>query len=123
MTARTLPLAATFLLALLITACATTSGTQVSDEDLGQIKKGQTNYSEVVDKLGEPDAEKTTNEGRVIVYNYSEARPGLLSYVPYASALSKTDTKYRVIYIFFDSNDIVHEVQVEKGGSESGSSL
>lgn len=123
MTARTLPLATILLLALFLAACATTSGTQVSDEDLGQITKGETTYAEVIDRLGEPDSTKTTGEGRMIAYNYSEARPGLLSYVPYASALSKTDTEYRVVYIFFDDSDVVREVQVEDGGSESGTSL
>ncbi|MGD8709988.1 MAG: hypothetical protein PVF40_06325 [Ectothiorhodospiraceae bacterium] len=59
----------------------------------------------------------------MIAYNYSEARPSLLSYVPYASAMGTTETKYRVVYIFLDENNIVREVQVENGDSESGQTL
>lgn len=111
------------IFSFILAACATTSGTKVSDEDLAKIEKGKTTYSEVIDTLGKPSSKKTTKDGVMLAYSYSEARPDMLSYVPYASSLGKTETKYRVIYIFFDKNNVVRDIQVEDGASEGGTSL
>lgn len=111
------------LLSFILAACATTSGTKVSDEDLGKIKKGKTTYSEVIETLGKPSTKKTTKDGVILVYSYSEARSDALSYVPIASMFGKTKSKYRVVNIFFDNNHVVRDVQIEDGESEGGTSL
>lgn len=105
-------------------ACATTSGRRVSSDDLQKIQKGQSTYGEVVDLLGEPQTKKTTGEGEVLVYAYSKAKTDATSYLPLVgSLLGKTNTENQVVYIFLDQGQVVREIQVEEGNSESRNSM
>ena len=109
---------------LVITACATTTGKQISDQDVSKIKRGKTTYSEVIQILGQPSTKKSTKDGTILVYQFAEARSDVLSYVPYTGGLlGTTDTKYKNVNVFLDKNNIVREVQVEEGASESGQTL
>lgn len=113
-----------FVAVAALAACATTSGRRVSSDDLQKIEKGQSTYSQVVDLLGEPETTKTTGEGQVLVYGYSKAKADATSYIPYVGSLfGKTKTENQVVYIFLDNDQVVREVQVEQGASESGSTL
>lgn len=117
---------ALLLLVVMIVAasCATTSGRRVAEEDLQKIEKGKTTQAQVIEILGEPETTKTTRDGMVLVYAYSEARPGATSYVPYVgSYIGKTKTENQVVYIFVDEDKVVREIQVEKGSSEGGKSF
>ncbi|GAB4250709.1 outer membrane protein assembly factor BamE domain-containing protein [Deferrisoma sp.] len=118
--------AATLLAAALLalSACATTSGRRVAQEDLDRIQKGKTTRVQVIEILGEPQSVKQTAEGTILVYGYSEARADATSYVPYLGSLfGKTKTENQVVYIFLDKAEVVREIQVEQGRSESGQKL
>ena len=109
---------------LLITGCATTTGKQISDDDVAKIKKGETTYTEVIEILGKPNTKKTTRDGTILVYQFAEARSDVLSYVPYTGGLlGTTNTNYKNVNVFLDKSNIVQEVQVEEGTSASGQTL
>lgn len=70
-------------LALVALAGCASSGTQVTEQQTTQFQKGQTTRSEVIAKLGQPQASTKMDDGtRVDVYSYVHAAANAASYIP-----------------------------------------
>lgn len=61
--------------ALLLGACSSRGGTQVSEDQVGAFKVGRTTYDEVIAALGPPNASSVSSTGdRMATYSHTTVR-------------------------------------------------
>src|ERR1700685_215617 len=94
--------------ALLLSGCVS-SGTQVTDEQAAQFKKGFTTEAEVIAKLGPPDATARSDDGsKVDSYTYVKASANAADFIPYVGLLAGGSSgKYTTVAFSFNSAGIL----------------
>ena len=71
---------------LLLAGCAST-GVRVDEKNLQSFKKGETTYSEVVARLGQPTSSTVMADGqRMIMYTYAQAQARPETFIPIVGA-------------------------------------
>ena len=104
-----------FILAFL-TACTTSTGKKISQDQLSFVREGETTYTQVVKKFGPPDEETKESDGtKHIVYRYDSASSNGLYLVPLIGPLlSTTETEGHYVSFIFDTKNLVKEYNVRK---------
>ena len=79
---------AVFALAGALAGCVS-AGTQVTEQQAQQFKKGETTESQVIAKLGRPTSTTVKANGtRIDTYLFTHATPNAIDYVPFVGLLA-----------------------------------
>ncbi|TQV67709.1 hypothetical protein FKG94_25420 [Exilibacterium tricleocarpae] len=95
---------------LFVAACATTEGRKFDVELAKSFKKGESTLTEVIAKMGEPQArtQLPNGGGERIQYLWSETTNNQLGRLPgVASNLEKSKNKTEIFYFTFNSEGVL----------------
>lgn len=93
---------------LLLAGCMS-SGTEISDEEIGQFVKGRTTEAEVISRLGEPSSrDRSSNGERVDMYVYSKVAADAHSFVPIVGGLfASSETQTQIVRFVFSKSGVL----------------
>jgi outer membrane protein assembly factor BamE (lipoprotein component of BamABCDE complex) len=114
----------TILLALSLAGCVSV-GTQVSEEQAAQFKKGVTTEAEVIAKLGPPDSTMRADDGsKVDSYTYMKSSANAVDFIPYVGLLAGGSTgKYTTVAFSFDGNGVLKGYTAGSGKQDFNTGL
>lgn len=109
------------ILSLMLSACAST-GIKVDQSKLAELHKGETTYSEAIQKLGKPTQTiMPGDDTKTIMYVYSSAQARPETFIPIAGAfVGGMDTETSVVSLRFDKEDILQNITSSQGGYGTG---
>ncbi len=95
---------------LMLHGCST-SGIQITQEQLKGFTKGETHYQEVIAQVGVPDEVKVLPDGgREITYIYTRIQPRAISFIPYlGSFVEGRDKKVSTVTFRFTKQAILED--------------
>ena len=104
-----------FAAALMLLGCST-SGIQITQEQLKGFKKGETHYQEVIAQVGVPDEVTVLPDGgREITYIYTRIQPRAISLIPYiGSFVEGRDKKVSMVTFKFTKRAILEEYSLSE---------
>jgi hypothetical protein len=117
-------LVAAVLVALLLSACAST-GVKVSEQDAQSFVVGKSTYGDVIAKLGDPTTTTLNSDGtRVAAYNYSAMQERPESFVPYIGGLiGGADMKSNSVTFTFDKKNVLLAMSSSQSQQGMGENL
>lgn len=113
------------LTALVVLAgCATTIGTKVDERDLAFLVKLKTKKSDVISKLGTPEAvSRNSSGGESLHWSYAKATQNAQTYIPIVGLFASNGTvEYQSIVCEFDRKGILLDFEVMTGSSNARNS-
>jgi len=104
-----------FAAALVLLGCST-SGIQITQEQLKGFKKGETHYQEVIAQAGVPDEVTVLPDGgREITYIYTRIQPRAISLIPYiGSFVEGRDKKVSTVTFKFTKRAILEDYSLKE---------
>lgn len=95
--------------AILMTGCASTTGTKVEVSDASFIQKGKTTRAEVIAKLGLPNVTSRDSSGKeMLIWHHSKSKVDPKSYIPIAGLfLGGGTTEYTEFTVTLDKRGVV----------------
>ncbi len=108
-----------------VLAACSSSGVQISQEQVSRFEKGVTTYDNVVQALGQPTQKTIDSDGNIeITYNYTEAKMRPESMIPLIGGfVGGTDVKVDSTTITFDSNKVMKDYKLSTYNSGTGYNL
>lgn len=105
--------------ALLLSACVS-HGVMVTEQQVSQIRRGETSEAEVVAILGQPTSISTMNGIRMLIYTGAYAQPRPASFIPVVGPLvGGADVRSSTVAIQI-TNGIVSNIHSTHVASASG---
>ena len=103
-------------------ASCMSSGTNVSDDQIGKFVKGKTTETEVIAALGQPDSIRRMSDGEhTDNYQYMKASASAQSFIPLIGVLvSSTDTKTKFVSFKFSKANILLDWESSSSASTIG---
>jgi outer membrane protein assembly factor BamE (lipoprotein component of BamABCDE complex) len=110
------------LIPVLLLAACVSSGVKVDPSKLAQFHKGETTYTEVVQKLGRPSQATVLPDGtKVITYTWVSAQARPESFIPIAGAfIGGADAENTVVSLTFDGDGILQTYTSTQGSTGTG---
>lgn len=104
-----------FSTALMLFGCST-SGIQITQEQLKEFVKGETHYQEVIAEVGVPDEVTVLpNGGREITYIYTRIQPRAVSFIPYiGNFVEGRDKKVSTVTFRFTNRAILEDYSLNE---------
>jgi len=101
------------------------SGKKVNQEEVTQFKKGETTYTEVVSKLGEPTQSTVNSDGsRRIMYTYYQMQQSALNFVPLVGGLfGGGESESSNVIMTFNEDSILTNYSASQGGQSTGAGV
>ncbi|WP_193090532.1 hypothetical protein [Advenella sp. FME57] len=107
--------------AVFLIGCAA-SGVKVSEDQLGQLVKGQTSRTEVLSKFGKPTTQMRNSDGTATVfYNFAEYRTRPATFIPIVGIFAGGSDIHTSSAMFrFDANDRLVEYSTSQSDMGTG---
>jgi len=118
-------LLATTLLALILSACAT-SGQKIDPSKVSKITKGVTTRAQVEAQLGSPEhvSIDPASGNRVLMYSYSEAQANVAMLIPFVELVAGgVRSKQQVLEVVVDKSGIVRDYELHNSTNYIGGPL
>lgn len=111
---------AAILLAVALIAGCVTSGTNVTESQIQELKKGQTTYSDALSIMGKPDEISRNSDGtRTATYSYAHSQVDGKTFIPYAGAfIGGSHGQTKTVTLNFDTNNVLKDYSVSEGTQE-----
>lgn len=92
--------------ALMLAGCAAT-GVNVTDDQVTQLKKGETTKAEVLAAFGQPTMQMRLGDGTsMLTYTYAEYRTRPATFIPFVGAfVGGGDSRSNSVSLRFDASD------------------
>lgn len=105
--------------ALILAGCVS-GGTKVTEGDISGFQKGVTTESQVIAKLGPPNATSVTDTGvRIDVYTYVRTSPKAVDFVPIVGVLAGgANATATSVSFTFDKNGILTGYQASTSNTD-----
>jgi outer membrane protein assembly factor BamE (lipoprotein component of BamABCDE complex) len=105
-------------------ACAA-SGVHVSEDQLSNLKEGQTTYGQVVGTLGNPTTKTRTPLGDTqIMYIYSEYQTRPETFIPYVGGfVGGADTRSNIVTLTFNKKGVLQNYSQSETAMGTASNL
>jgi outer membrane protein assembly factor BamE (lipoprotein component of BamABCDE complex) len=118
---RTVAKVSIFAIAIALSACAS-SGVKIDQSKMASLHKGQTTYSEVIQRFGRPTNDTITADGsRMVMYHYFSAQAHPENFIPIVGAFAGgADTETTMVMLQFNQNGILTTYTSSQGGSGMG---
>ena len=107
-----------------LAGCAA-SGTQIKQDQLTQLQKGKTTYSQVISEFGEPQNQTMMSDGsRVVIYSYAQVQTRPETFIPFVGAfVGGADTKTNSVTFTFNSDGTLKDYSSSTGTMGTGMGL
>lgn len=97
------------LLALLFASCATV-GTEMSQAQVSQIRKGTTTRTQMVERFGSPMNVGIQNGKKSAMWNYNKVKNKPANFIPIVGLLAGgMNMQSQMLMVVFDENDRVED--------------
>lgn len=109
------------VMALIISACATT-GREISDAQIAELRKGETNRGQAAQILGNPIRTTRQSTGREIwIYSFSHVQARPESFVPIVGAFAGgADSRSSSLVLIFNEAGILQDYTSSRSATGSG---
>ncbi len=117
-------LAAALVSAVILAGCAA-SGAKVSEQQLTQMKVGQTTWNDMVSVLGQPTSATFNSAGtRTAIYTYTQVTTRPETFIPYVGAfVGGADTKADSVMLTFGQDGKLQNYQGSTTAMGTGTGL
>lgn len=93
---------------LALSGCATSSGVQISQDQLKDFRVGVTTEAEVLKSLGVPTTVLNMQEGKMLIYSYYQTKVRAESFIPIVGAfVGGTDSHGGSVTIFLNPDGTI----------------